>query len=540
MILRPYQSAIIDGVYNWFQSHRQGNCLVDACVGAGKSVMIAALAQKMLADYPRTRIMMTVASKELCEQNLGKLLAVWPGAPASVYSAALRSRDLTGQILYSTIGSVYSKAREIGHVDLLFVDEAHLVGEKNAGMYRRLIDELRQMNPSMRVIGWTGTTFRGDGVWLTDQAEPIFHGVAARVTMTELLAQGFLAPLVPAAPAYKMDATDVTVRGGDYVVSDLAAKVDQHDIVRAAVDELVRCAKGRTRWLVYGVTVEHAEHIAEEINHHLIPARVITGDTNPRERASAIGWYKSGGFGERALVGVGVLTTGFDAPETDCIALLRPTKSPVLYVQIAGRGMRIAPGKTDCLWVDLTDTTETLGPVDKVRGRKRKSKGEGGAPYRICEVCSSQNPAGARICSSCGATFPEPDRVKHRTSASGAAILSNAKQIAENIFDQPVDDVTYRVHEKRDKPTSLQVSYWHGVNKVADEYVCLEHEGYPRRKAVEWWRQRSKVAVPNTVAQAMLHVVKLDKPFAVRIMVGGQWPQILAHHFQPQPAVRAA
>jgi DNA or RNA helicases of superfamily II len=162
MQLRDYQQRILSDLYAWFRRNPEGNPIVNACVGAGKSVMIAELCRQALSDWPETRIVMVVASRELCQQNLLKLYAVWPDAPAGVLSASLGGRDTQSQILFATIGSIAKRAHEIGHVDLLLVDECHNVNPAESGMYRTLITDLKRFGSThLRVIGWTGTPFRG-------------------------------------------------------------------------------------------------------------------------------------------------------------------------------------------------------------------------------------------------------------------------------------------------------------------------------------------------------------------------------------------
>jgi hypothetical protein len=347
MILRDYQRRVIDALWDWFRAHQEGNPIVEACVGAGKSVMIAALAREALTQWPGTRILMVVASRELCAQNLEKLKAVWPEAPAGVHSAGLGRKDLNRDVLYATIGSVAKKAHLLGRVDLLMVDEAHNISPKNAGMYRHLINELTRYNPALRVIGWTGTAFRGDGVWLT---------AADR---------GFLSPLVLGAATQRLEADGVRMSGGDFVVSALAEKLDRDELVQACADELVTLAADRRRWLVYGVTVEHARHIAEALQTRGIACAVVSAETPTGERDAHIRDFRAGRL--RALVNVAVLTTGFDVPDVDCIALLRNTRSPVLYVQIAGRGLRIADGKRDCIAEGQRVLTDRgLVPIENV------------------------------------------------------------------------------------------------------------------------------------------------------------------------------
>lgn len=534
--LRDYQRRVIDALWDWFRAHQEGNPIVEACVGAGKSVMIAALAREALTQWPGTRILMVVASRELCAQNLEKLKAVWPEAPAGVHSAGLGRKDLNRDVLYATIGSVAKKAHLLGRVDLLLIDECHNVSPKNAGMYRQLIAELARYNPALRVIGWTGTAYRGDGVWLTAADEPIFTHVAARVTMRELLDRGFLSPLVLGAATQRLEADGVRMSGGDFVVSALAEKLDRDELVQACADELVTLAANRRRWLVYGVTVEHARHIAEALQTRGIACAVVSAETPTGERDAHIRDFRAGRL--RALVNVAVLTTGFDVPDVDCIALLRNTRSPVLYVQIAGRGLRIADGKRDCLWLDFTDTTATLGPVDAIKGRRkiaRASSGGNASPIKHCDHCGNPAQITASHCESCGTPFPEPERINHNATASAISPLS--APAASVIEDVPVTDVRYRKWSKPGQPDSLLVEYWNGITRVAREWVCIEHAGYARQKAIIWWDQRSNgTPVPNDVDSARQAARGLRQPAGLRLNTGGRYPEIVQYHFEEVPA----
>ena len=397
-------------------------------------------------------------------------------------------------------------------------------------MYRRLIDELRRYCPAMRVIGWTGTAFRGDGVWLTQQG--LFTHVAARITMGELLRDSYLAPLVTTETATRIDTSSVRMQGGDYVVSALAKATDKAELVQAACAELARMAAARRRWLVFAVTVAHAKHIAAELRDaHGIACAVVSADTPKGEREATIRAFRAGQL--RALVNVAVLTTGFDVPELDCIALLRATKSPVLYVQIAGRGMRTAPGKTDCLWLDFTDTTATLGPVDAIKGRNRPDAKTGSvAPAKYCDQCGNPNPTAVLACTHCGHLFPEPERVKHETRAdTTAAVLSGGPQWYS------ITRVGYRHHQGREgKPDSLRVDYFSGFRLVASEWVCLEHPpGFAKEKARAWWAARRGLQpLPLTVDEALERTAELREPGRVAVQMDGKYPRIVSFHFAPQ------
>jgi DNA repair protein RadD len=538
MIPRPYQSRTLDELWGWFTRHTGGNPIVEACVGAGKSLMIALLAQRADLEFPGTRILVLVHQKELLEQNVEKIMAVWPEANVGLYSAGAGRKDLGCQITYATIGSIWKDAHLLGRIDIVLADECHLINPKDAGMWRAFLKDLAKYNPDTRCIGWTGTPFRGNGVWLTAGDDALFTHVATKVTMRELLDLGFLAPLVPATTVTRIDSHDVRTSGDDYVVSELAKVTDTEELVEATCDEIVQLAAERKRWLVFAVTIEHAQHVCDALVRRGVAAAMVCGDvkiTPKAERARLIADYKAGRI--RCLVNVGVLTTGFDAPEMDFIALLRATKSPVLYVQIAGRGMRLAPGKTDCLWADFTDTTSIMGPVDAVKGRLPQGGRKGEAPTKLCPSCGSQNPASATECVDCGFQFPEPERIKHGVQASAAAILSSQQ---ETMFDtRPVTEVRYRLHHKPGSPTSLRVEYYDNMIRVASEWVCLGHDGFARKKAERWWTQRTTIdAIPSNAEQALEWLEYSDavlrRPASIIVTKRDKYPQIVSYHWQQE------
>ena len=152
MQLRDYQRKSIDMLYAWFERHETGNPCVVMPTGSGKSIVIAELCRDSLQSWPETRVLMLTHQKELIEQNAEKLRALWPDAPLGIYSASVGRRDFD-QITFAGIQSVRSKAKEIGHVDLVMIDECHLVSHANVGSYRRLLDDLLAINPALRVIG---------------------------------------------------------------------------------------------------------------------------------------------------------------------------------------------------------------------------------------------------------------------------------------------------------------------------------------------------------------------------------------------------
>jgi DNA repair protein RadD len=251
----------------------------------------------------------------------------------------------------------------------------------------------------------------------------------------------------------------------------------------------------------------------------------VTGDTPAPERDRILAAFKAGRL--RCVTNANVLTTGFDAPGVDLIALLRPTKSVGLYVQMVGRGTRLAEGKEDCLVLDFAGNTARHGPIDTVDGRKKeKSEEPGEAPIKVCPECQAINHASIRLCTACGFEFPPPV-VKVAARAASDALLSTQQKAEWS----EVSSVTYDRHEKPGKPPSLRVTYRCGL-ATHSEWVCFEHTGYPREKACAWWQRRVQgVPAPRTVDDALGYVTALPAPSAIQVRPVGQYTEIVGMRF---------
>ena len=300
-----------------------------------------------------------------------------------------------------------------------------------------------------------------------------------------------------------------------------------------AVTEIIEYGKDRDAWLIFCVSVAHAEQVRELLLYEGIEAECITGSTAKDDRARILADYKAGKI--KALTSQGVLTTGFDAPLTDLIVLLRATKSPGLYVQILGRGLRISPdtGKTDCLVLDYGGNVERHGTIDRITTDHIKAgKRKGEAPVKECPSCFEIIFAGLRVCPACEYEFPE--REKHVAEASSAALL--AAQVVPEWMD--VDELYYDLHEKNGKPPSLQVTYRVGLDNVK-EWVCFEHGGYARQKAVMWWLARfGNEPVPELTIEAHQRITgqgDVKEPCRINVLQDGRWQRIKGYDFTVQP-----
>lgn len=475
--LRKYQQRAIEDLYKWMGNNKGNPCLV-LPTGSGKSHIVAAFCKNAVQNWPDTKIMMLTHVKELIEQNAEKMRQHWPGAPMGIYSAGMRRKQLGEPITFAGIQSIHKKASRVGHIDICIIDECHLVNHKAIGMYRAFLDELLVMNPSMRVVGLTATPYRlGHGL-ITDKPA-IFDDLLDPVTIEELIQKGFLAPLSSKITKTNYDLSGVHKRGGEFIESELQAAVDTDENNDAVIREVIALAGDRKSWLFFCTGVHHAHAIADSLRREGISAACVTGETPKEEREKILSDFKAGRI--QALTNANVLTTGFDAPNIDLIAMLRPTMSASLYVQMAGRGMRLKEHTDHCLVLDFAGVVRTHGPIIAVTPPQRKGeegRGAGEAPVKVCDNCDELVAISAKECPACGMAFPEPEKKVLKLHNDDIMGVSGTEMV--------VTDWLWRKHtSKTSGKDMLCVSYYGELTDPSvTEYLPVTHEGYAGQKAI--------------------------------------------------------
>lgn len=506
--LRDYQSAAIDGLYQYWADGRGDNPLIVAPTGAGKSLILAKLIEDAL-EFPETRILMLTHVRELIEQNARELTQMLPFVDLGFYSASIGQKRLDRRVTFAGIQSIWQRAYDmVPPPDLVLIDEAHLVPKNTATRYGKFLDDLRTCNPDVKVVGLTATPYRLDSGYLHKGEGAIFDGIAYDIPVGMLIDQGYLSPVVSKGAKAKIDLTNVGMRGGEFIESQLAMAASDPELVKATVAEIVHYGQDRRSWLVFASGVQHAGMIADEMALHGIAAEVVTGADNKTDRDRRLADFKAGKLG--CLINVNVLTAGFNAPATDLVALVRATASAGLYVQMVGRGTRLADGKTDCLLLDFGGNVERHGFIDAVRVRdKTQGAGKGEAPAKECPECATMVPTGLRYCP-CGYKFPDP-ALNHGANAYDGAVLSS-QMVAEWV---DVDSVVYQRHKKAGKPDSVKVTYLCGLKSIS-EWLCPDHGGYAasRYKA----RKAALGATADTTEDALIEAPKTwTQPSRIKI-----------------------
>lgn len=527
--LRPYQQEALDAAWEYV-INKDGDPLTVLPTGAGKSVVLASFIKKVVEEYPGTRVMCATHVAELVDQNSGKLKTLLPGLPIGIHSAGLNKRDMLQDVLFAGVQSVYRKGDKFRPFDFLLIDEAHLVPKKSEGMYRRLIDDLRANNPDLRILGYTATPYRLDSGLLTEQPNNIFTSVCYDADVIRLIDEGYLSTIVPHVGRNQYDTSGLRLRGGEFSAPDLNRMLEESEkVTQAAVEETLAEGVDRKSWLVFCGSVKQARLVNEMIRSAGVWSELVTGETHKSARKSMVNRFRGGKL--RCLINVGVFTTGFDAPNVDLIAMMRPTHSPGLHVQMLGRGMRLSPetGKKDCLALDFGGNVERHGPINRVRIPQKKKGGE--APVKMCPECKYDGiHASALVCPECGYEFPPRE-----VTIGGRSLLD----IISRTFRQkmPVTDVRYSLHKKKKAngvSRTLRVDYYAGMSKTVSEFVCVEHDGYAGNKALRWLRARlgeeeMEMLFPLTIDAVLEIKDKLKVPRELLLDTSEKHPKIVTH-----------
>jgi DNA repair protein RadD len=539
MSLRPYQSEAKDAV-NKYLAETDRNGLVSIPTAGGKTVIFSSLISDWVQTWPGTRVCILAHREELLAQAEDKLKRLWPDAPTGVWSAGLRRREGRRDILIAGIQSVHNRAFDLDPFDVIFVDEAHLVPNKSDTMYRRFLDDCRTANPRVRIIGFTATPYRLDGGPLWGEGK-LFDDVIYEANIRSLIADGYLCPLrTRGGGDANISTAGVHIRNGDFAAGELEKAANAEKLVEAAADEVVAQGATRKAWLVFGCGIDHANNIAAKFRARGVELPTIYGDTNKDDRRAILGAFDAGRL--RGVVNVDCLTTGLDVTRIDLIAVLRPTQSTSLWVQMVGRGLRLHPDKQDCLVLDFGGNALRHGPLDalRIRGKGAGKKTTDAEPAgKTCPACNEIVPAAVAMCPRCGHEFP-PREIKHEAQASDAPLISTDAPATKKekpliVETCKVDDVLASSRVSYGRPSMLEIEYRCGLTRHR-EFVCVEHDGFARKKAEQWWSRRFPgEKAPKSVAECDLarvrdRVAALTESIVVR--ENGKFLNIVAHHFK--------
>ena len=483
--LRHYQQEAVDATIRYFQKKREPAVIV-LPTGAGKSLVIAELAR-----IAKGRVLVLAHVKELVEQNHQKYISL--GLEAGIFSAGLGKKDSSEKAIFGSIQSVARAPIEFFEgFSLLVIDECHRVAEEGATQYQDVMTKLKNANPNLCVLGLTATPYRMGLGWIYEfsfegeqktEQKRFFKQCVYELPLSYMIKNNYLTrPVKVDIPVTCYDFSELTEKNRMYTTAEVEELLkNQKRLTPLIIKNIIDITEqfDRKGVMIFTASVKHAHEVLSYLPK--TDARLVVGDTELDERDEIINDFKNKKF--KFLVNVSVLTTGFDAPHVDLIAILRPTESNSLYQQIVGRGLRLDEGKTDCFVLDYTGMghdiyapeisdkrpKETVavqvpcpqcgfqndfwGLVDfegdiiehfgrKCRGAKLDSRTMDFTPcgfrfrFKLCHACGTENDVTARECTKCQATLIDADsKLKQAKLSKNAHILTPEKVT----FDERMD-----------------------------------------------------------------------------------------------------
>ncbi len=529
--LREYQKDAVDHVLRYFRKKRDPIVVV-LPTGAGKSLVIAELAR-----IAKGRVLVMAHVKELVEQNYEKYKSY--GLDAGIFSASLGQKDWEEKAIF---GSVQSIARAPDaffdqQFSLLIIDECHRVADDGDTQYQEVIQKLRERNPELCILGLTATPYRLGLGWIYEYAQSgeikteqkrFFKQCVYELPLSYMIKNRFLTvPVKIDIPVTCYDFSELSEKGRLYTTAEVEEILkNQKRLTPLIIKNIIDITDhfDRKGVMIFSSSIQHAQ----EIMSYLPPedSRIVIGDTEMKERDTIVEDFKQRKF--KYLVNVSVLTTGFDAPHVDVIAILRPTESNSLYQQIVGRGLRLSPDKKDCYILDYTgmghdlytpeisdkrvtkDSVQVKVPCpichfendfwgivdhdgDVVEHFGRKCRGASQDPktmqilpcgYRfrlkLCHACGCENDITARACEKCDAVLIDADaKLKQAKLSKGAHVLTPER-------------ITFEERQDKNGNAYLEIRYYDYDAQFMSEAYFFNHPSALKKFNINFLRAHLK------------------------------------------------
>jgi len=347
--LRPYQEEAAKSARETWKNDR--SALVVLPTGCGKTIM--ALSVAAAAREKNFRVLWLAHRQELLTQPAKAFKAVWPDLASDSGIVQANRNDADAGTVFASIDTVRNPRRldgilQHGSPMLVVCDEAHHSMAKSWQNVLNRIDEAADKKPFR--LGLTATPERTDGKHLGKMWQ-----VAYSYSMLDAIDEGYLVPIKSVTEYLEgLDLSEVAGTG-DYNAEELGRALLKASVVEHTVEALNRNAKDR-KVLLFTATVEQARLTSDALSEAGWRSDWVSGETSAEKRNQVLSSFEAGNLD--VICNCAVLTEGTDLPIADCIVVARPTRSKPLYIQMVGRGVRLAPGKEDCLVIDLAGATE--------------------------------------------------------------------------------------------------------------------------------------------------------------------------------------
>ncbi len=457
-----YQEDTVEAIFSYLKLTKdkplESNPLAQLPTGSGKSLIQALCIERILRLRSLAKILCLCHSTDIIDQNYEEFVSYSDHKDVGIYCGNLKRKD-NNSILFSSIQSAAHSKLKTQFFDVLFIDEAHLCNNKEQGQYRDFINNLREINPKIRIIGLTATPWRMDGGCLIYGDDRLFSAIVYQIPLKLLIEKGRLVPVVTPEQdiLIKPDFSELVYSNStkDYTVKSQSSVIEKK--LEECTQEAVRIFKERNHIATFCPSIKTCNALIKELKRLGQTAELYIGSTTKKKRKEIKARFESGKT--KYLVSVGATTTGFNSKCVDGILCFRITDSSSLWVQILGRGMRTFKGKIDCLLVDYGGNVDRHGPVEDIESPPIKTKKGDGVfeMVKVCPRCNMDIHMARKTCNFCGYEYPIIER-RYKSLAVGKDVLfsnSNEKEIEE--FE--ICDAEYSLYEKHDGSKSIKISY---------------------------------------------------------------------------------
>ncbi|KAF9184875.1 hypothetical protein BGZ50_003412 [Haplosporangium sp. Z 11] len=359
--LRPYQQECIDACLDNLQNGIMRQ-IVSLPVGSGKTVIFSHLMKQVPSPFPGAHKTLILAHRqELLEQTRTHVLRNGTGLTVSLDQGE-RKADMSADVIVASVPSLGRTGTprllkyDPKQFKCIIIDEAHHAA---ADTYGRILKHFGADVPNTHIFvyGCSATVRRHDGLKLGG----VFDHISFHKGFITMIEDKWLCGLRVSTIQTDFNLQDVKTQGGDFVQKELSLKCNtplRNDIV---VRSYMTYCKERKSTVVFAVDIAHLEELTNVFRRYGYDARGLSSKTDDFERAQLLSDFRQRKF--PIIVNCGILTEGTDIPAIDSIIMARPTKSNVLFQQMLGRGMRLYPGKEDCLVLDFVDIVRGDGLV---------------------------------------------------------------------------------------------------------------------------------------------------------------------------------
>lgn len=504
VVLRDYQDTAVHDIRLAFRQHKR--VILVLATGAGKTVVFSHIALSAATKGRRVLILahrdqlIKQASRKLNDNNLrhGIIMAGYtPDYAASVQLASV-------QTLVRRLDKVRFKP------DLIIIDECHLSA---AASYLKVLEAFQDA----LVLGVTGSPCRLDNKPLGREFGGVYDFMVTGISIRQLIERGFLVRPSVYAPAEQIDLSGIKKSMGDYKTDELAAVVDKPKLIGDAVDQYQKICPGVPA-VAWCVTVQHAQHVADEFNARGIKAVMLCGEHDTAYRDDTLKQLATGEV--QVVTFVGILVEGVDVPEIGAVLMLRPTMSLASYLQVIGRGLRPAPGKDCCYVLDHAGLSFKHGLADEERewsldwGEKKKKgkKKETDAPVDViqCKGCYAVfSPDAGRLAATVRTIADPTFSAACCCPGCGKVVETKARKLEQQ--DGELQEITPEMAERMRKNKQREV---HSARTLEELLRVAAQRGYSAGWAQQVFNSRARKQEKEQAAIIAARVEKMITVFA--------------------------